>query len=224
MEMGAEFFATGHYARVDKGCLLKGLDENKDQSYMLYRIKRERLGKLLMPLGWKRKKELEDMKGLGFRESQEICFVRGRRYTELIKSLFPEKIKPGPILKDGKEIGEHKGIIHYTIGQRRGIGAHKKPLFVIRIDAENNAIHVGEEEELYRDRFTVSDIRLIRDVKEPFLAKVKVRYRAPEVPAEIVPLGDGFEVRLKEPLRAITPGQSAVFYEGDAVIGGGIID
>ncbi|MCP2520897.1 tRNA 2-thiouridine(34) synthase MnmA [SCandidatus Aminicenantes bacterium Aminicenantia_JdfR_composite] len=239
-KLNADFIATGHYARIvyDKErkryLLKKGIDPKKDQSYFLYVMTQEHLSKTLMPLGeFTKRKVREIARNLGLpvawkAESQEICFVPDGNYPQFLEKIRPNAIKPGPIInKKGEILGQHKGIIYYTIGQRKGLGIYsEKPLYVISIDKKSNTIVVGEEKDVYRHEFVVEQINWILEEKKnkPFKAKVKIRYLHPEAEAEITPMNhDTAYVRFLNPQRAITPGQSAVFYEGDIVIGGGII-
>ncbi|HAW49782.1 TPA: tRNA 2-thiouridine(34) synthase MnmA [bacterium] len=223
--LGCHFIATGHYARCENGFLKKGIDEKKDQSYFLYVLKREQINHILMPLGELTKEEVkktsENIK-LSYvekKESQDICFIKGdyRRYF---------KPKEGPILKNGKIQGKHRGVFFYTIGQRDGIGiARGKPLYVIRIDKEKNAIIVGYKEELYKTRLIANRLNFIeKKANWPNRVSAKIRYQGKESLATIVTLEKGkIEVKFDEPQIAITPGQSVVFYDGDIVLGGGII-
>ncbi len=235
-ELGAELFATGHYARVEfcKGryLLKKGKDPDKDQSYMLYLLTQEELSRTLFPLGELTKEEVrrsaEELKLPARAESQDICFVPDGDYGSFIKKLFPEAARKGPILNTkGEVIGEHKGLIFYTVGQRRGIGIRAgRPLYVVDLDPSRNAIIVGEEEELYSQEFIVGEANFIpfEKLEGALEVEVKIRYRHPEIPALIFPLEGGeILVKLSRPERAVTPGQAAVFYRGDIVIGGGTI-
>jgi len=235
--MGMEIFATGHYARVENdprfSCdtLAKGVDESKDQSYALFRMDRKRLGRVLFPLGSMTKKQTAEIaKTAGIPsmrqpESQDICFVPDGDYTGFILERFPDVGVSGPVLdRQGMRLGTHNGLIRYTIGQRKGIGiAAKRPYYVIELRRSDNALVVGFEEETYRDSFEIADTSwLVQPAKSPVRADVKVRYSAKESSCEIrlIP-GDKALVRLKEPQKAITPGQAAVFYDGDTVLGGG---
>jgi tRNA-specific 2-thiouridylase len=248
LALGAEYLATGHYARVDddprtgRRRLRKGVDPVKDQSYVLHVLRQEQLRRACFPLGGFTKAEVRAMaaeRGLPVAtkaESQEICFVAGNdyrgfvnRYAALTQRPQPQ---PGPIYDHtGRQVGEHRGLAYYTVGQRKGLGiAAAEPLHVLRIDAARNALIVGPEHQLYRSVFTVRDVTFTggEAPREPFDAWVRVRYKAPERPAWVTPLPDGrARVELAEPQRAITPGQAAVFYggeTGDEVLGGGIIE
>jgi len=225
----AEFIATGHYARVEGGVLKKGSDPKKDQSYVLYVLNKEQIERLILPLGrWKKDDVRISAKEAGLPvfdrpESQEICFVGKGRYSEFLSPfLSPEE---GPIFDlSGNIIGKHKGIYHYTIGQRKGLGiSMKAPLYVVKIDPQRNAIYVGPKEAVYRRAFLVGEINWLSKREDSFRAHVKVRSMMQGVPASIYIEGDVVRVVFDEPQWAPTPGQSAVFYEGDIVIGGGII-
>lgn len=234
------FIATGHYARVRRtACdvrLLRGIDTDRDQSYALWGISGEALSRTLFPVGELTKPEIrEEARRRGFRnadrpDSQEICFVPAGDYSHIIRRRFGEEsesLRPGPIVdRDGKIVGRHNGIARYTIGQRRGLGiSNRKPLYVTHIDAANATVTVGPKEMLYGSRFTVTGVNLMVSSGEmPNKAEVKIRYRHKAAPAAVV-LSDGEgEVSFDRPERAITPGQSAVFYRDDTVLGGGIIE
>jgi len=239
-KLGADFIATGHYARIvydekkKRYLLKKGIDPKKDQSYFLYTMSQEQLSKTLMPLGeYTKRKVREIARNLGLpvawrAESQEICFIPDGNYSEFLAKIRPNDVKPGPIInKRGEILGQHKGIIYYTIGQRKGLEiSSERPLYVISIDKKTNTIVVGEDKEVYRNEFIVEEINWIMEEKKekPFKAKVKIRYIHPEADADIIPMNQNRAyVRFLTPQRAITPGQSAVFYDGDIVIGGGVI-
>jgi len=283
-ELGAEYISTGHYARIKyseekkRFLLLKGVDPQKDQSYALWGLSQENLSKTLFPLGELTKKEVRDLakkfnlKTAFKKESQEICFVPDDDYQRFLKEwTLKEKqeanIEPGPIYNlNKKKLGEHKGIAFYTIGQRRGLNiALGKPLYVIKIDPEENAIYVGENKDLFKTTFIVSQINWISipELKDKLNCMVKIRYLHTPAKATISPLFEnvgtglveqaksrfcGVPVRMEnrtttrvvptksphseekvkvvfeKPERAITPGQSAVFYDGEEVIGGGVIE
>ena len=239
-EMGAQYVATGHYARIafasesGRYLLKKGVDGKKDQSYALFDLTQEQLKHALLPLGEYNKNQVRNMarkRGLKTQnrpESQEICFIPDDNYNQFLMDNTPERIKPGQIFDtQGGLLGEHRGIQFYTIGQRRGLGISLgKPAYVIDIDAENNTIIVGDKHELLRKSFLVEKINLItyERLSEPIRAQVKVRYKDPGHWATVSPISDDkAEVSFDEPQRAITPGQAAVFYDDDVVIGGGWI-
>ena len=245
--LGASFIATGHYARIqhnqDTGrhWLLKGIDPSRDQSYALWGLSQRDLGRTIFPVGELTKKQVratakeQDLKVADREESQEICFVADDDYPRFIREWNSEKspsggdvIKPGPILNlQGDKIGEHKGIPFYTVGQRRGLGiAAEKPLYVVQIDAEKNTVYVGENEELFRSSFVVSGVNWIafERLEKEIDCEIKIRYQHIPQEGKIYPLTGGeVMVRFNRPERAITPGQSAVFYDGEVVLGGGVI-
>jgi len=239
-KLGAETVATGHHAqvRLDEGrerwLLVKGFDPLKDQSYALYRLSQEQLGRALFPVGGMTKTETRSLArqlGLptaGKAESQEICFVPGDDYRAFLRARYPDAIKPGPIVdRSGRKLGEHTGLPFYTVGQRKGLGiAAREPLYVVSLDFENNSLVVGQAEDVFSDSCRVRDVNWIAcsSPDRELRADVKIRYRHEAAPATVVPQETGrVLVRFDSPQRAMTPGQSAVFYAGDVVVGGGII-
>jgi len=235
---GAEYVATGHYARIvqDGGhrLLKRGVDGSKDQSYALYSMTQAQLAHTLMPLGNLVKDETRRMAAkLGLAvankpESQEICFVENRDYPGFIKQHAPEAAVTGPILdSEGNEIGRHEGIAFYTIGQRKRIGiAAGKPLYVIAIDPTRNAIIVGRNEDLLASELDAEDVNYISDEipGEPIAVTAKVRYNMKDARALFTPLAGGqAHIRFDTPQRAITPGQAVVCYQGESVVAGGTI-
>lgn len=240
LELEADFIATGHYARLDfdRGVghyfLRKGVDRKKDQSYVLFSLTQDQLRHTLFPLGNYRKDEVRKRAlQLGLRvydkpESQEVCFIPESSYHSFLSERLKQSLGPGPIVdQDGNVLGKHKGIPFYTVGQRRGLRLAKgKPLYVIRIDREKNVIVVGGEDEVYADTFIVDSLNWIvpREMVPFHQAQVKIRYNHPGSEASISPIGeDELEVTFKSPQKAITPGQAAVFYDGETVLGGGWI-
>ena len=244
-ETGAGYIATGHYARTEsapgadmeerRSLLKKGIDERKDQSYVLYVMKQEELSRAIFPLGGMKKQETRRIaRQLGLStalraESQEICFVGGDNYADFIKSFSPEALRPGPVVDtSGKVLGEHRGIAFYTIGQRKGLGtASLQPRYVTAIDRESNTVIVGSREDAMRSKFKVKELNWISmpPPAEPFRAHVRIRSTMREMPATVTPdNGAVVTVEYDEPQWAPAPGQSAVFYHGDVVIGGGIIE
>ena len=237
--LGCDKIATGHYARIEfdgeKYRLKKALDKSKDQSYVLYMLTQEQLAHTLFPLGAMRKSEtraIAEAQGFGNarkRDSQDICFAPDGDYAAAIGRLTGEKSVPGAFVStDGRVLGEHKGIIHYTVGQRRGLGiSHGERLYVCRIDPERNEVVLGEEKDLYRSEAAVSDVHWIfgETPREPVRCAVKIRYRAREQAATVYPekYGRG-RIVFEAPQRTVTPGQAAVFYDGDTVLGGGTIE
>jgi tRNA-specific 2-thiouridylase len=236
----ADYLSTGHYARVEyekrsgRILLKKGSDRKKDQSYVLFSLSQDQLGRALFPLGEYRKEEVRRKAlDLGLRvhdkpESQEVCFIEEDSYHPFLQERLKGAIEPGPILdRSGKMLGTHKGVMFYTIGQRRGLGmARGIPLYVIGIDRGKNAIIVGEEKDVFADTFTVDSLNWIANPREKshLTAQVKIRYNHPGSAAVLSWTGDDeLKVRFSTPQKAITPGQAAVFYDGDTVLGGGWI-
>src|SRR4051812_1925468 len=247
LSVGCEKVATGHYARVefDEGAgryrLLRGRDPGKDQTYFLWELTQEQLSRTLFPLGEMTKAEVRAAarrRGLYVaekRESQEICFVPDGDYAGFIDRYLEAEDEtqrlPGEgeiVNTRGEVLSKHEGIHRYTIGQRRGIGiAHERPLYVISIDAPNNRVVVGSQEELLREEFTAAGVNWVAfdAPAEPIRAEVRVRYRHTAAPATITALeGNRARITFDEPQRAITPGQATVFYRGDEVVGGGWIE
>lgn len=225
------FLATGHYARAVKGRLFKGKDRKKDQSYFLWRLSSEKLDKIIFPLGTFEKKEVEKIaKDFNLpcskdKESQEICFVSGPLCRFLSKH-FPKK--EGEIRdRKGNVLGRHQGLWLYTIGQRKGIGLPGGPFYVLKKDLEKNVLILTDrEKDLYRKEAEVSELNWIsgKAPNLPFQSAVKIRYRQDPVPAVLRKKGkNGLRISFSSPQRAVTPGQSAVFYKGEEVVGGGVI-
>lgn len=236
--LGADHLATGHYARVSpvggRFELRTGVDLQKDQSYVLYMLGQAELKRLLFPLGGHTKVEVRAMarrRGLPVAEkdeSMEICFVSDDDYRRFLLERIPQAVQPGPILDTaGRQIGQHQGLPFYTIGQRRGLGiAAVEALYVIRLDPGRNAVIAGPVRELGRQALIAEDVHYVRGEAPPgpLPVKVKIRYRAALARALWLPLKDNqARVEFEIPLRDITPGQAVVGYEGDAVLGGGII-
>lgn len=238
-ELGCDYIVTGHYARIekenDKYVLKKALDESKDQSYVLYNMTQEQLQHTLFPLGGLKKSEVREVaKESSFinadkPDSQDICFVPDGDYVKFLKNYTGKEYEPGDFVdKNGNVLGRHQGIVNYTIGQRKGLGiAFGKPMYVMRIDSANNTVVLGEDEDLYSRSFIVGDFNWI-SIDAPtgdITCKVKSRYRQKEQPATVRVLDDGrVEITYDLPQRAITPGQAAVLYDGETVLGGGIIE
>lgn len=236
--LGADYIATGHYARLvhngKRHLLKKGKDKKKDQSYFLFSLSQKQLKHIRFPLGDYTKEEVRKLaKKFGLKvhdkpASQEICFV-STNYHEFLKTRITANGFQSGLIVDtgGKVLGEHKGIAFYTIGQRKGIGAHKKPLYVVEIDRENNTVIIGEEEKLFKSELEASGVNWssLEEPSEPLKVKARIRYRHKEQGALVTPLGGGkVKVRFDKAQRAVTPGQAVVFYDGDTVIGGGWID
>jgi len=238
--LGADYVATGHYARTTRlengrWALRKAVDPKKDQSYVLYVMTQERLERTLFPLGDRTKDEtraLAEELGLhvaGKPESQEICFVPTKDYRDYLREHDPGSLRPGPIVDlDGKVVGRHDGIAYYTVGQRRGLGiASSKPLFVAEIWPDVNTLVVGDESVLYRTEAYAAQTHwmAIDELRESMRVTAKARYKAEEVPATIEPgPSDTVRIVFDAPQRAITPGQTVVFYDGDVVVGGGTLE
>jgi len=239
LSLGFDYLATGHYARLEydisgnRYTLSRAVDKKKDQSYVLYCIKQEQAGHLLLPLGRLTKEEARKIalaKKLPVAkkaESQDICFVASD-YRDFLKEEAGKLIEPGPFLDlQGREIGRHRGVACYTIGQRRGLGLPMgQRIYVVDIIPEHNAVVLGPPEALFSERFTTEENNFlaIDQLEESIAVHVQIRYKAQGSPALITPArGNVVEVRLDKPQRSVTPGQAAVFYLGDTVLGGGII-
>ena len=239
--LGADLVATGHYARIEKDgnngryLLKKGSDRGKDQSYVLYPLTQEQLKHTLLPIGHLTKQRVREIaRELGLpvaakRESQEICFIPDDDYPRFLKQFIPQAAKPGLILNEqGSTLGEHRGILFYTVGQRKGLGiSAKEPLYVIAIDQERNAIVVGSKQAAYGNELIASGLNWITTARleQPTTVKAKIRYRHQEAEAAITPMEENkVYVKFKQPQLAITPGQAIVFYQGDTVVGGGTIE
>ena len=242
LALGADALATGHYARIELGDdgfhLKKAVDRRKDQSYVLYQLGQAELGSLRFPLGdWIKADVRNRAAELGLitaakPESQEICFIADGSYRNLLKERFAERVRPGSIVDEsGAVVGEHQGIAMYTVGQRSGLElkpaarAGGAPVYVKAIDPVANTITIARNEGLLRDACSVVDVRYIseRAPESPFRARVKVRSHAPEADAIVTPGTDRAMIKFDEPQRALAPGQAAVFYQGDRLIGGGMI-
>lgn len=234
LEKGADFIATGHYAQIEDGKLLKGVDKDKDQSYFLYRVTQSALQHTLMPIGEMKKVDVRkeakkrNLVTADKKDSQGICFVGEVGIREFLER-YVEDIEPGAIIdQDGKEIGQHEGAIYYTIGQRQGLGVGGGlPYYVTHKDMAKNIVYVTtnlDDEHLWGDSFIIRDTHWINQA--PDTSKkydVRMRYRSKLTRCLLSETGDGYEIKLGKPERALTAGQSAVLYEGDRVVGGGII-
>ena len=236
--LGCDYIATGHYARIvcENGTyrLKKALDPTKDQSYVLYGMTKEQLAHTLFPLGGLSKQTTRSIAASGGLccaekpDSQDICFVPDGDYARVVESRTGEPAAPGDFVDTtGRKIGTHRGIIHYTIGQRRGLGiSASERLYVCGIDPARGTVTLGTESALYTDTAIVEDCHWIdgEALREPIRCAVKIRYHQPEQSAAITPLDETHvRIRFDHPQRAVTPGQAAVFYEGDTVLGGGVL-
>lgn len=241
ISMGVDYVATGHYAIVEQDelsgrfLLKKSVTDKKDQTYALYNLTQEQLAHTLMPVGTFTKDRVREIAAeLGLLvatkpDSQEICFIEDNNYGKFICENTDHKIKPGYFTDlKGNILGTHKGIVHYTVGQRKGLGiAFGKPMFVIEIDVENNRVILGDGSEVFLKILIANDLNYISidKLEKEMKVKAKIRYSAKEADATIIPLTNGeVKVVFETPQRAITPGQSVVFYDGEVVIGGGTIE
>jgi len=238
-ELGCDKIVTGHYARIHKTEdgfyeLLKGLDNNKDQSYVLYNMTQDELAHTEFPVGELSKDEVRRIaEGSGFvnankPDSQDICFVPDGDYVAAIKRFSGKEYPEGNFVdKEGKVLGRHKGIVCYTLGQRKGLGiAAKAPLYVCSICPENNTVVLGSNDDLFTTKVKVTDINWIKGTppSTDFECSAKIRYKHAEQPCRVHVLEDGTaELEFMEPQRAVTPGQAAVMYDGEKVLGGGTI-
>lgn len=240
-KMDCEFIATGHYAQVreegGRHVISKGLDSHKDQSYVLWGLKQSSLARTIFPMGQYRKAEIRQMATeMGFHhlvaksESYEICFIPDNDYHGFLNRKvdgLEQRVKGGDfVLADGKVVGKHHGYPYYTIGQRKGIIAMGEPYYVTKIIPETNTVVIGKEDELLEQRMRVRGVNLVKyeALPDEIPAVTKIRYKDTGSESMLHPLGDGLvDVTFADAVRAITPGQSAVFYEGDDVLGGGWI-
>ena len=237
--LGADYLSSGHYARKQIGPdgreeLLRAVDHAKDQSYVLHVLTQERLAQALFPVGDYSKPEIRELARkfnlptADRAESQDLCFLGGQDYREFIRRNAPQIAQPGSIQdRSGKTLGEHQGLAYYTIGQRKGLGIPSTvPMYVLSKDAATNTLIVGLETELGSRELTVSEVNWISGAApvEPLRLQVKTRYTAREAWAIITPQESGrVDVCFEEPQRDLTPGQAAVFYDGEVVLGGGLI-
>lgn len=238
-ELKMDFVVTGHYARIEyseklgRYVLKKALDNTKDQSYVLYSLTQYQLSHTLFPLGSMNKTEVRKIaEENGFinakkHDSQDICFVPDGKYAEFIERYTGKTYENGDFVdKDGKILGEHKGIIRYTIGQRKGLGlALPAPMYVFKKDLENNKVILGSNDDLFTSELYADNINLITTdrITEPIRIKAKVRYNQKEQPATAEQIGGKLHIVFDEPQRAICKGQAVVMYDSDTVVGGGTI-
>lgn len=240
LSLGFDYIATGHYAIVEfdqtrgKYLLRKGLDPAKDQSYFLYMLTQEQLSRVVFPLGTMNKTEIRayaaehGMRVRNKPDSQDICFVENGKYQEFIRKESKQPIRSGNFLDlSGKVLGKHQGITAYTVGQRKGLGiSSAAPLYVVGKNAAENTVILGAKSDTLRKEFLVRDVTytFLEQPTEPFQAKVKVRYSSDEVEAMVYPLADRkARIELEKLHPFVAPGQAAVFYQGDLVLGGGTI-
>lgn len=240
LSMGADYLATGHYARITDAPdgqkqLRRAHTLDKDQSYVLSVLTQEKLQRAMFPIGNYTKPEVRelaikfDLPVASKGDSQDLCFLGDGDYRRFLQQHRPEMFEPGQIiLLDGTPIGEHNGLPNYTIGQRKGLGiSYHEPLYVLKMDAKANVLVVGPREELGNDTLTAHNINWIAGVPpaQSFKADIKIRYKAQPSTATVTVLDDGrLEAIFDEPLRDITPGQGAVLYQGDLCLGGGLIE
>ncbi|MDX9688621.1 tRNA 2-thiouridine(34) synthase MnmA [Halopseudomonas formosensis] len=244
LSLGADLIATGHYARrADRdgqSLLLRGVDTNKDQSYFLHAVGGEQLARTLFPVGELEKPEVRriaekyELATARKKDSTGICFIGERRFSDFLKRYLPAQ--PGEIqTTDGKVIGRHHGLMYHTIGQRQGLGigglqgASDDPWYVLRKDLDRNVLVVGQGNDhpwLFSSALECSLIYWVNpmDIQEPLRLTAKVRYRQPDQDCTLEPVEGGWLIRFDEPQRAVTPGQSIVFYQGEVCLGGGVIE
>ncbi len=239
LRLGMDKLATGHYAQIEydemsgRYLLKKAADDAKDQSYMLWSLSQQQLSHTLFPLGTLTKNDVRALaESFGLenaqkKDSQDICFVPDGDYAAFIETLTGKVSQPGDfVAADGTVLGRHKGLIRYTLGQRRGLGiSADRPLYVTGKNPSDNTVRVGDEQELYATQMTVRDVNLIavETLEQPVRADVKTRYSHTASPATVTVSGDIAHVEFDTPQRAVTSGQSAVFYQADTVLGGGFI-
>lgn len=240
LEIGADYIATGHYARVEqlvngRYAIRNSVTAAKDQTYALFNLTQEQLAHTLMPVGDYTKDEIRAIaEEIGLmvahkKDSQEICFIPDQDYAGFIDRECGEQVPPPGnfVSVDGEVLGRHKGITHYTVGQRKGLGiALGHPVFVVEIRPETNEVVLGENEDVFTDRLYADHLNFMSlpDIREPIMLNAKIRYSHAGSPCRVVRTGEG-EIccEFMEPVRAVTPGQAVVLYDGDYVAGGGII-
>lgn len=239
-ELDYDYVVTGHYARIeynedtDRYILKKGVDETKDQSYVLYNMTQDQLAHTIFPLGKYRKSEIREIAdqqnfiNARKHDSQDICFVPDGDYAHFIEGYCGKKFPEGDfVTEDGKVLGKHKGIIRYTIGQRKGLGLSlPQPLYVCKKDVDTNTVVLGKNEDLFQRTLEAEEMNWISisEIKEPIRCKAKIRYKQKEADAVVEAMENGkVKITFDEPQRGITKGQAVVLYDGDIVIGGGKI-
>src|SRR4051812_39137013 len=230
--LSASRVATGHYARVVQGSagyeLHRGRDHGKDQSYFLHMLGQDALSRLLFPLGDSDKPQIRaealrlNLPGAQKGESQELCFVPTGRYDSFVAERADGRMRPGPILDEqGVKVGDHEGVFRFTLGQRKNLGvALGQRAYVVGVDAQSATVTLGSAGSLYSGSATLVEVALAAEVSLPFRCQVQVRYRGTPAQAEVRRVGDEIQVHFEEPQRAVVPGQFAVFFEGDRVLGG----
>lgn len=239
MDLGAEYVATGHYATIEKQngryIIRKSEDDKKDQTYVLYNLSQFQLAHTLMPCGIYKKEHIREIaKDIGLlvhnkKDSEEICFIPDNNHGRYIKKQVPDKVRSGNFVdKKGNVLGRHKGIVYYTIGQRKGLGiSFGKPMYVVDINPLTNEVVLGDEEDIFKTELIAKDVNFIpfESLQGTMEVESKVRYSSKPSRAWITQLEDGrVKVKFEEKQRAITKGQSVVFYSKDLLVGGGIID
>ena len=238
LALGADFMATGHYVRIKKDAgnnqLLRAVDHSKDQSYVLHVLNQDQLDRALFPIGDYPKTEIRrfasdfGLPTASRADSQDLCFLAGEDYRNFLQRNAADMLQAGNIqTREGVVVGQHNGLANYTIGQRKGLGvASPVPLYVITKEASSNTLVVGTKDELGVDEIFVRDVNWMHGEapREPFTADVKIRYTAKEVEATVTPIGENqASVKFEPAVRDATAGQAAVFYQGDLLLGGGII-
>lgn len=232
--LGGDYLAMGHYARIahngDRHRILRGKDDGKDQSYYMAFVNPDYLEHVWFPIGHMDKgavrdyAQKNDVLVADKQESQSICFVPDMDYKKFIRQRTDHEPEAGPIINiDGEEIGEHSGIVNYTIGQRRGLGiSHDNPLYVLKINPDDNTIVAGERDRLMQDVFYTGPINWLGRERE--FCSVQIRYNGDPLPCRLVSIDEGYRVELENPVQAIAPGQIAVFYDGQQLLGGSVIE
>ncbi len=240
--LGAYYVATGHYGKVElnedfnRYTIVKSKEKRKDQTYMMYSLSQDQIKHILMPLGdFETKEEVrqiaeeQDLIVARKSDSQEICFVTDDDYARFVKEHTEKEIVGGNFVDtSGKVLGKHKGIIHYTIGQRKGLGiTFGKPTYVVKINAAKNEVVLGDNDDVFKSELVAKEVNFItfETLNEPYECEAKVRYSSNTSKCTIYPIKKGIvKVKFDEPQRAVTPGQAVVFYDGDLLVGGGVID
>jgi tRNA-specific 2-thiouridylase len=237
--IGADYVATGHYAKIEKRgdryLLIRSDDDRKDQTYALYNFTQDQLEHTLMPCGEYEKTRIREIaKEIGLavhnkKDSEEICFIPDNNHGRYISEAKPDRVRTGNFVdKDGNVLGKHKGIVYYTIGQRKGLGLSLgRPVFVTGINPKTNEVVLGAEDDIFKTDLIATDVNFIPfdKLEKEIEVKAKVRYSAKPAEAVLIPMNNGkVKVSFKEKQRAITKGQSVVFYDDEIVVGGGIIE